>query len=98
MTIKKGSYLNRSDFVKNVCIIVLGKYMYNGCTEVPFTEVTDYLSVSSDSIRFRKKDTKAMTMLEKHGITVKKIKGINHFVLNDVQFYLAIEKMKMIQS
>ena len=40
----------------------------------------------------RKRDPKVMAMLDDQGIKVKKIKGMNHFVLEAERFYLAIEE------
>jgi len=80
MKLKNGSYYNRTDFIKHICTIVLGRYAYNG-TPVSFLEVGEYLGASPDSMRMKKKNIKIMKMLEAAGIKVKKIKGINHFYL-----------------
>jgi hypothetical protein len=92
MKLKKNIYYSRTDFVKHVCTIVLGRYLYDGSTEISFLELADYLNVTADSLRMRKRDPKVMTLLEDHGIKVKKFKGLNHFVLDTEQFYLVIEE------
>jgi hypothetical protein len=81
MRLKKNIYYSRQDFLKHVSTIVLGRFAFDGSTAVSFLEVADYLGVSPDSLRMRKKDSKTMSMLETAGIRVKKIKGINHFYL-----------------
>lgn len=92
MKLKKNIYYSRNDFVKHVCTIVLGRYLYDGSTEISFLELADYLNVTADSLRMRKRDPKVMALLDEQGIKVKKIKGMNHFVLEAESFYLAIEE------
>lgn len=81
MRLKKNVYYSRQDFLKHVSTIVLGRFAFNGSKAVSFLEVADYLGVSPDSLRMRKKDAKVMGLLEAAGIRVKKIKGINHYYL-----------------
>lgn len=90
--LKKNAYYSREDFKKHISTILLGRYLYDGSTAVSFLEIAEYLSTTTDNLRMRKRDPKVMAMLDKQGIKVKKIKGMNHFVLEDEQFYLAIEE------
>jgi DNA-binding Lrp family transcriptional regulator len=92
--LKKNIYFSRQDFTKHICTITLGRYLYDGSTSVSFLEVAEYLSVSPDSLRMRKKDLKTMGMLEAEGITVTKIKGINHFHLSNIKLYITTEEVE----
>jgi hypothetical protein len=100
LKLKNGSYYSRQEFKKHICTILLGRYLYDGSTAVSFLEVAEYLSTTTDNLRMRKKDPKVMAMLEAESITVKKVKGVNHFTLDVDQFYLGSKKtkMQMIQS
>jgi hypothetical protein len=84
MKLKKNIYYSREDFKKHICTITLGRYLYDGSKSISFLEVAEYLKVTADSLRMRKKDAKVMAMLEAEGITVKKIKGLNHYHLSNI--------------
>lgn len=90
MKLKKGTYYSRDEFVKYVCIIVLGNYLYDGTTKVPFSQVAAFLNISPDLLYMKKKVPEVIAMFEDEGIKVKKIKGINHFSVEE--FHLAIEE------
>lgn len=91
MQLKKNIYFSRQEFTKHICTIVLGRYLYDGSTEISFLEIAEYLNVTADSLRMRKKDKVVSEMLEAEGITVTKIKGMNHYCLSIIELYLAIE-------
>ncbi|MEY2195773.1 hypothetical protein AB7942_24020 [Neobacillus sp. BF23-41] len=91
MKLKKNMYYSREDFKKHICTIVLGRYLYDGSTEVSFLEVAEYIGVSPDSLRMRKKDAKVMAMLEAEGIAVIKVKGVNHYHLSNIELYTEVE-------
>jgi hypothetical protein len=93
--LKKNAYYNRKDFVRHICTICLGRYLFDGSTEMSFLEVAEYINVSPDSLRMRKKDAKVMAMLEVEGITVTKIKGINHYHLSNIELYAATEEVEV---
>ncbi|MFP5111617.1 hypothetical protein ACSU64_04435 [Bacillaceae bacterium C204] len=92
--LKKNAYYNRKDFTKHICTICLGRYFYDGSKSISFLEIAEYLNVTADSLRMRKKDAKVMAMLEAEGIAVIKVKGVNHYHLTNIELYTEVEEVE----